>query len=107
MLLQPLPALEAAVPATWQPHADQRSSDEAYAARTQHSSDESMVRFGGVAAARGMCVLKPMSRGVQLPLNGPSILAAYNDSNSGVDSLDWCDDLWVYRRQWRPELVLR
>ena len=45
-----------------------------------------------------------MGRGVQLPLNGPSNLAAYNDSLSGVD---WFDELWVYDRQWQPELVLR
>ena len=63
-----------------------------------------MVRFEGVAAVRRMSVRKPMGRGVQLPLNGPSNLAAYNDSLSGVD---WFDELWVYHRQWQPELVLR
>ena len=68
--------------------------------------DESMVGFRRAAAVRRMSIRKPMGRGVQLPLNGPSNLAAYNDSLSGVDC-DWFDELCVYHRQWQPELVLR
>ena len=107
MLLQPLPALEPAIPATWQPHAVRRNSDHAYPALAVLYIDESMVRFEGVAAVRRMSVRKPMGRGVQLPLNGPSNLAAYNDSLGGVDCMDIHDDLCLHHRQWQPELVLR
>ena len=69
--------------------------------------DESMVGFRRAAAVRRMSIRKPMGRGVQLPLNGISNLAAYSDSLSGVDCMDILDDLCLHHRQWQPELVLR
>ena len=107
MLPLPLPALEPAVLTTWQPHAERRSSDHAYPAMTVLGIDESMVGFRRAAAVRRMSIRKPMGRGVQLPLNGPSNLAAYNDSLGGVDCMDIHDDLCLHHRQWQPELVLR
>ena len=108
MLPLPLPALEPAVLTTWQPHAERRSSDHAYPAMTVFGIDESMVGFRRAAAVRIMSIRKPMGRGVQLPLNGPSNLAAYNDSLGGVDCMDIHvhDDLCLHHRQWQPELVL-
>ena len=69
--------------------------------------DESMLGFRRAAAVRRMSIRKPMGRGVQLPLNGISNLAAYSDSLSGVDCMDILDDLCLHHRQWQPELVLR